>query len=214
MGDELKGCPLCCAKPDIKTQESFTTIHCPVCGCTLSSSNYKWKVIERWNTRPTEGRRENMTIICDRCGKELVEPGALLFHPPISGMCRKEHICVPCFTGPTGKVELDVEKIKQAVIDADSDFTKQVCCTDEFHAWAYHIAGFIYARFRPVSADKLAEALKSYMERFGDYYSPETYKKAKQALDEYEAQIRIKDKYIPICGEAGEYIKDMEKENI
>lgn len=35
---------------------------------------------------------------CDRCGKELDQPGGLLFSPPDdNGMARKYHLCKACF---------------------------------------------------------------------------------------------------------------------
>ena len=41
-----------------------------------------------------------MTIkpVCDRCGRELDEFGALLLSPPTSGnMVRKYHLCKSCY---------------------------------------------------------------------------------------------------------------------
>lgn len=38
----------------------------------------------------------SLTIVCDRCGAELQEPGALFFAPPEDGVCAKAHICVGC----------------------------------------------------------------------------------------------------------------------
>lgn len=36
--------------------------------------------------------------ICDSCGNELAEPGALVFGPPTGqGWARKYHLCVGCF---------------------------------------------------------------------------------------------------------------------
>ncbi len=39
--------------------------------------------------------------ICDACGKELQEPGALLFSPPPTvekhAPVTKYHVCVPCY---------------------------------------------------------------------------------------------------------------------
>lgn len=37
--------------------------------------------------------------ICDKCGDELIEPGALMFGPPQSdnGMVSKWHLCRPCW---------------------------------------------------------------------------------------------------------------------
>ena len=38
-----------------------------------------------------------MNIICDICGSQLTEQGALLVSPPIDKTCTKIHICVDCF---------------------------------------------------------------------------------------------------------------------
>lgn len=39
---------------------------------------------------------------CDACGKELLEPGALLFSPPETvekcAPVTKYHVCAPCYT--------------------------------------------------------------------------------------------------------------------
>jgi hypothetical protein len=34
---------------------------------------------------------------CDKCKKELVETGALLFSPPKKNVVRKYHICRKCY---------------------------------------------------------------------------------------------------------------------
>lgn len=36
-------------------------------------------------------------VNCDFCGKELDEPGALMFSPPKDDIVRKYHICIKCF---------------------------------------------------------------------------------------------------------------------
>jgi len=42
----------------------------------------------------------SLTITCNRCGKELDEPGALVFAPPNKkGGTRKFHICERCWHG-------------------------------------------------------------------------------------------------------------------
>lgn len=38
-----------------------------------------------------------MKIICDRCAQELIEPGALVYSPPIDGFCRKLYLCATCY---------------------------------------------------------------------------------------------------------------------
>ena len=35
--------------------------------------------------------------VCDFCGKELVEFGAILFSPPKEHDVKKYHVCVNCF---------------------------------------------------------------------------------------------------------------------
>lgn len=37
---------------------------------------------------------------CDICGRELNEPGALVFSPPdVKGKVNKCHVCVGCYNG-------------------------------------------------------------------------------------------------------------------
>lgn len=38
-----------------------------------------------------------LNIVCDTCQRTLKKSGALIFHPPINGMCKKEHVCCDCF---------------------------------------------------------------------------------------------------------------------
>lgn len=38
-----------------------------------------------------------MTIICNKCNKELDRPGALLFSPPYGKIVYKYHICIECY---------------------------------------------------------------------------------------------------------------------
>lgn len=35
---------------------------------------------------------------CDKCNKELIDFGALLFSPPENNMVKKYHICKNCYT--------------------------------------------------------------------------------------------------------------------
>jgi len=43
---------------------------------------------------------------CDRCGKELIEFGAILFGPPDqNSTVKKYHLCTSCFT----KLKTDME---------------------------------------------------------------------------------------------------------
>jgi len=69
-----------------------------VCGTTHNKeySDYLRKYPEPW---PVDDKAEKvlLSIPCDSCGQLLSEPGALIFHPPIDGMCRKEHVCCSCF---------------------------------------------------------------------------------------------------------------------
>lgn len=38
-----------------------------------------------------------LKLKCERCKRELVEPGGLLFTPPdLNNQCRKIHLCVEC----------------------------------------------------------------------------------------------------------------------
>ena len=37
--------------------------------------------------------------ICDKCGKELNEFGAILLSPPDDGKVRKFHLCKDCYEG-------------------------------------------------------------------------------------------------------------------
>lgn len=45
-----------------------------------------------------------MTIapVCDRCGSELSDFGALLFSPPEEGKARKFHLCKKCYKAIIG----------------------------------------------------------------------------------------------------------------
>lgn len=64
---------------------------------------------------------EEMKIVCDYCHKILTRPGALVFHPPIDGMCRKEHICYDCFYtrhAPSGLRELDFQEVLGVLLTA------------------------------------------------------------------------------------------------
>ena len=38
-----------------------------------------------------------LKILCGRCQKELREPGALLFSPPMNKVVLTFHLCVECF---------------------------------------------------------------------------------------------------------------------
>jgi len=38
-----------------------------------------------------------MTIICDKCKKELKDLGALVFSPPEKGKVKKYHVCKHCW---------------------------------------------------------------------------------------------------------------------
>ena len=38
-----------------------------------------------------------MDIVCDFCGEEMTDLGALLFSPPYQGMTWKYHMCKKCY---------------------------------------------------------------------------------------------------------------------
>jgi uncharacterized protein YlxW (UPF0749 family) len=38
-----------------------------------------------------------ISITCNKCGKELEEPGALLFDTPLDNKCLKRHLCADCY---------------------------------------------------------------------------------------------------------------------
>ena len=41
--------------------------------------------------------RTGLQFDCERCGKPLQKPGALLFSPPRGDRVRKHHICRECY---------------------------------------------------------------------------------------------------------------------
>ena len=48
--------------------------------------------------------------ICDRCKKELIDFGAILFSPPNKdGHCKKFHLCIKCYNKLEGLID---DKIK------------------------------------------------------------------------------------------------------
>ena len=42
-------------------------------------------------------KRTGLHFNCDRCGKPIEKPGALLFSPPQSDLVKKHHICTECY---------------------------------------------------------------------------------------------------------------------
>ena len=40
-----------------------------------------------------------MNVVCEVCGQELKEPGALVFGPPVGNVVAKAHVCCRCYPG-------------------------------------------------------------------------------------------------------------------
>jgi hypothetical protein len=53
-----------------------------------------------------------LDLKCDRCGRELNQPGALLFSPPQgeSWLVAKHHLCADCYAVIAAKLERGEEK--------------------------------------------------------------------------------------------------------
>ena len=47
----------------------------------------------------TTDLEETVKLNCDKCQDEIETPAALLFAPPVEGLCHKIHLCQDCFAG-------------------------------------------------------------------------------------------------------------------
>ena len=77
--------------------------------------------------------KEPLIITCDYCGKILDKPGALIFHPPVKDMCRKEHACYECFYSrpqPQGMDEKELIELAQKFCRETYDMTGE---KEEYH---------------------------------------------------------------------------------
>ena len=63
-----------------------------------------------------------LKIKCDICGKELNEPGALLFSPPNKYIVHKYHICKDCYKTKI----LNILKLETDKDDEQNEITKDV----------------------------------------------------------------------------------------
>jgi hypothetical protein len=57
--------------------------------------------------RLLESSTIGLQIQCEKCGKILTRPGALIFSPPDMGSeCKKTHLCSNCYDGQGGIMHL------------------------------------------------------------------------------------------------------------
>jgi hypothetical protein len=63
----------------------------------------------------------SLQINCDKCGKPITEPGALLFSPPNNGVCLKTHICKECYEQPSQEERCPLCKAKYVCINCGID---------------------------------------------------------------------------------------------
>lgn len=55
-----------------------------------------------------------LNLKCDKCGRELIQPGALLFSPPKQDqwIVEKYHLCVACWSVIVGQVLKETQKTR------------------------------------------------------------------------------------------------------
>jgi hypothetical protein len=93
--------------PDHECQYDSDGGSCNKCGKTVTENLMNFKspgvsVYDGGNPKPTT-RPAGLDFKCNSCGRQLIEPGAILFSPPkeTAGgetiMCNKYHLCQECF---------------------------------------------------------------------------------------------------------------------
>ena len=59
-------------------------------------------------SNPSKQSNNSLIIYCNVCYNQIINPGALLFSPPIKGQCNKYHICIKCYKDVMNVLKLTV----------------------------------------------------------------------------------------------------------